>query len=424
VTERPSTSGRSGQAAPAPSRSRAWRANALLLVAATLISYALLEVVGFRLALPHVPLKLQVFLPEGIRFLGQSSKRGAVPEHYIALVGDSYAKGFGDWLLGCDANRNPAFNSAHLIHERTGRDVVTFGASGAGSLRGIVTEPIAQLSYVNASLLYSVRAPDVFLVYFYSGNDLNDNLQDLRLRFDPQYTRERREDPGAFREFLTDTVVGGSALYREAAAGLPLADNLFLLRFVRNAMLGRGLVRRHGQAAPRMTSAGRVTRAVVGGRERFLPDGLQSPGLELSDEEVRTALFVFEQALLYLKQRFPTSAIGVVYVPSPLECYALSSAEVDVQIYEGRASRYPAAAVRARGEALAGSVRAVAARSGLGMVDATPFLEEAAGRVLVHGPRDWKHFNRRGYEALAAAALRLLAGTVADPARAASSAPR
>lgn len=44
---------------------------------------------------------------------------------------------------------------AHVIQDRTGRDVITFGRGGAGSLRGLVAEPISQFEYLNASLGYT-----------------------------------------------------------------------------------------------------------------------------------------------------------------------------------------------------------------------------------------------------------------------------
>ena len=47
--------------------------------------------------------------------------------------------------------------------------------------------------------------------------------------------------------------------------------------------------------------------------------------------------------------------------------------------------------------------RAVGA-AGAGFTDARP-IAAAASERLIHGPRDWKHLNRVGYEALARAIL-------------------
>ena len=46
----------------------------------------------------HIPLTMYNALATEIRVLGQTSKVSVVPKDYIALVGDSYAQGRGDWL--------------------------------------------------------------------------------------------------------------------------------------------------------------------------------------------------------------------------------------------------------------------------------------------------------------------------------------
>src|SRR5688572_29137633 len=101
----------------------------------------MLELLFVPLALPLTPLRIHAGLPRPLRPLAQPSKLGTVPARYVALLGDSYAQGAGDWLLSVNANRNPPFHSADLIHARTRRDVISFGASGAGSLRAKGTEP-------------------------------------------------------------------------------------------------------------------------------------------------------------------------------------------------------------------------------------------------------------------------------------------
>ena len=161
------------------------------------VTYLLLEFVGFRFFLPYLPLKLHGSLPKGIRILAQPSKRSMIPREYIALVGDSYARGDGDWLLDSNAGGNPGFHSANLIYQATGRDVVAFGAPGAGSLTGLVSAPIGQFRYINASWPHALTPPGVILVYFYSGNDFNNNLLDLKLRFHPSFPGKEVERPGS-----------------------------------------------------------------------------------------------------------------------------------------------------------------------------------------------------------------------------------
>jgi lysophospholipase L1-like esterase len=94
----------------------------------------------------------------------------------------------------------------------------------------------------------------------------------------------------------------------------------------------------------------------------------------------------------------------------------LLSDVVRIETFEvGRADRYPAAQVQQRSDALRRRVGDLAAELELGFVDATPALRAAASRAPIHGPRDDRHFNRHGYEALAGAIAARLApsGTLA-----------
>jgi hypothetical protein len=373
-----------------------------LAVVSAVVTYLFLELVAFRLLLPYAPLELHGHLPREIRVLAQSSKRSTIPRDYIALVGDSYAQGYGDWLLDSNPKRNAPFHSAHVLHRATGRDVITFGASGAGSLTGLVAAPIGQLRYLDASWLYAVERPRVIVVYFYAGNDFNNNLSDLKQRFYPNFAGRDVRDPRVFRRFLTAVVLGGNASWVEGERGLSLTSRLFLLRTLGSVWL------RPPAAAREPWSVGEINRVIVGGRPVAVPDALQSPGLELDDTEVALAAYVFEEALRYLQAHFPAARVRIAYIPSPLECYELASPQVDIQTYEGRRARYRIEELDRHHGIAVTTVRQIAERNGMAFVDATPHLRAVTRDRLVHGPRDWKHLNRAGYEALARAVLTVL----------------
>jgi hypothetical protein len=375
------------------------------------IAYLVLEFAVFGRVLPHLPLKYHGDLHEGIRVLAQSSKRSTIPHDYIALVGDSYAQGGGDWLMSADASRNRPFHAAHVVHERTGRDVVSFGASGAGSIRSLISEPVSQCAFISASRRFHLEPPACFVVYFYEGNDLNDNLIDLETRYVPRYGPIQALDAGTFGRFVDDVVLGEDPLLAEAG-DLRWTDELFLFDLLRST--ARGIARRvvRGDEAeeerPPEWHEGTTNWASVGGRRVNIPDGLQGPALELTEDETALTVQVFERALIRLHSAFPESEIRVLYVPSPLASYEVVSPMVSCQTYHGRAAVYPSGLVETRNRSLAGAIRGIAGRSGFPFVDATGFMREQSAKRLVHGPLDWKHFNRVGYETLSEAILCLL----------------
>jgi hypothetical protein len=393
----------------------AWVKNALLVLTSFAFTVAVIELATSLYLVRLLPLKLHAALPRGVRVLAQSSKRGVVPRDYVAILGDSYAQGSGDWLLEVDQNANPPFHSAHVLHERSGRDVVSFGASGAGSLRALVTEPVAGLRYLDRLPLLRPGPPSDILVYFYEGNDLVDNALDIRLRYQNRYDPARLRDRSYFRSFIEQAAIAETPIGRDAAQVFPW-DDLILVRTVIR-MVGATLL--HGWPEPRPTTwtPGRVNRAWIAGRQQAIPDGLQSPALELDDAEIELGEYVFGESLNYLRAAFPTARIGVVYLPSPLSSYRLASDEVVYQAqidddgdgqYEDHQGTAPAALVARRSDAICAAVRAFAEREGVGFRDARLALWPQAAAQAIHGPRDWKHFNRVGHEALAGVDQQLL----------------
>jgi hypothetical protein len=417
--------------------------NVLTLLISTAATYLLLELVAFRLLLPLTPLRLQPYLPDGIEILAQSSKRGTIPKDYVALTGDSYAQGLGDWLRGADPNRNPPFHSAHVLHQLSGRDVITFGRGGAGAVRGAFARPVKALRYFELSRLYAVDDPTNLIIYFYEGNDLadtNTELMNLRLLAERPnssvserrslvwaYIAQRYQDPQAYlRGFEADGLWKKPDVLRglmvdylrdvppelPESGRIPISDELYFARFIRSAF-SKGL--RHPflsnekmgmkewQGFDYSETQAEVS---VSGRSVSIPSLLQTPALELTPVEVEAALATFDQALGLLRSHLPTTEVCIVQVPSPASTYQFLSDEI---IPDGLVAkdtrRFSVAEVRERSLELAGRLSEIAARQGSRFVDAGPRLRGRAKDVLVHGPVDWRHFNREGYTALAEAAL-------------------
>jgi hypothetical protein len=373
------------------------------------VTWLMLELLFVPLALPLTPLRIHAGLPRPLRPLAQPSKLGTVPARYVALLGDSYAQGAGDWLLSVNANRNPPFHSADLIHARTRRDVISFGASGAGSLRAKGTEPQAFVDVLQRTWRFRVPDPELLVVYFYEGNDLQDNLRDLDHTYEPGgFDAARVYDGAYFRDFVRATAPRRTPVAEELA-NWSWTDNFFLARFV--ARVVRAAFDRSWQARDPQPdwSPGAVNRARIAGEELALPDGLQAPPLELGADELELAFWADAQGLALLRERFPLARALVVYLPAPLSTYRVTSAEVDIQVQRGDGpARFLTSALAERSDLVCKRVSAITIAGGGEFLDARPALWEAASDGALHGPRDWKHFNRAGQERLADAVVRAI----------------
>lgn len=378
-------------------------ANGLLVFFSMLAGYLLLEGIVFPLLLPHMPLRLHQLV--NVPILAQSSKTGPVPEHYIAVAGDSYAKGNGDWLLDADPNANPPFYSGHVLHDLSGRDVISFGVPGAGSVEGFARSPLRQFRTIEKSPWYTLDPPDVILAYVYEGNDFDDNLGTLR----QEKLLPTHGDASA------DPVVAHDFVQREARAVISNTDPALspamtfagnaLRSFVKQIVLSGKDEDETGPATGQKEDAERNglphSIARIDGKEVVLPDALQSPAMELTESELAAAMLVLKQSLIALRDAFPDAALYVVYIPSPLSTYRIESPTVSVQSYQGRQRVFPAAAIAQRSDRLCESTRQIADALDISFLDARPGLRAAAEGQAIHGPRDWKHFNRIGQTALA-----------------------
>jgi len=394
---------------------RRWRrrlANLALAATSLGLSYLAVEFLVFTLLLSRLPFALHRAVPD-VQPLAQSSKRATVPRDYVALVGDSHAEGAGDWFwsrIEESPLTNAPFHSAHLIHAQTGRDVISFGKAGAGSIDGMVYYPLTAYARLRASR-FAVEPPRDVLVYFYEGNDLDDNLAFHARHYRPpvEGARPRDEDEVArsaqgLVEPEVRRIEDGTRWWRE---------QYFLLTLVRTWFLARDL--RAPEPAPPPSPGDAAAWLRIGAEEVGTATPLQGPSLELSADETELGLLLFEGALVALRRAWPQARLAVVYVPAPASSYRLASQDVRIQSYHGRLERVAAARVAPRSRELCAAVAAIARDHGAGFADASAWVWQASATAAVHGPRDWKHFNRRGQQALADAAVAALSdGTTGD----------
>lgn len=367
--------------------------NTLLVVVSVLFAYGAGELM-FRFALPLLPRHYLHHQPRDIRILAQNTKDGLVPaEGYVAIFGDSYGVGSGDWFINNGYDRESEFQAAHVIRRLTGREVASFAKAGSGNYDG--TAIFARNAFRRlAELGVGFPDPAVGLIYFYAGNDLTDNERFIERHYAPEWDIERIFDDGYFATFEAEMdrrFVTGDAL---RVQDRPLLGN-FLSRTVED-MLYRIQKNREGHEGDDTT--GHINRALVGGVEVALPDVMEGPALQLDDARTDHALRIFERASLKLRKDFPDTRLFIVYIPAPLSCYDLVS---DRATFDGGTHLYAPQEVTARANALRDRVRDFAGQEGFAFVDLLTPSRALAHRVLLHGPRDYSHYNRAGYELLA-----------------------
>lgn len=378
---------------------RRWIGNLTLVALSVLFTFGMLELVAPWLV-RHLPLKLHFTLDRYQRVLAQSSKLGAVPvPPYVVLLGDSYAMGLGDWLLDADGDANPPYQAAHVLHELLGRDVVSFGRSGDSSMGAYVKRPFETLHYLGTTR-YALPKPEIYVAYFYEGNDLEDNLRDLRGSYDGKYDESRFYDADYFRHFLELEWMEVERPWRWTPS---LNDRSLVLRIVRKT-LSHALFGWPEGYVPHAIHPGEVNRARMREGVVALPEPLQSASVGLAPPDLEKGLWTFEQSLRLLHDQQPDVPILLVFIPAPVTVYPISSPRVstltgregdDTVLLRTREE------VAARSDLVCGRLARVAEQLDIGFLDTRHSLWPVARERFIHGPKDWAHFNRAGYTALA-----------------------
>ncbi|HNL92142.1 MAG TPA: SGNH/GDSL hydrolase family protein, partial [Pseudomonadales bacterium] len=405
---------------------RMWLVNGALGVFALLLTYAAVEWTFPRVFTRIFPLSMATKFDEfdGVWPLLQSTKQGEYPEDYIAVVGDSYAMGMGDAMYeGWPNPRQPRFSSAPTIQDLTGRDVVTFGQPGSGSIRGAISNPIGALHYLRRVVDKDFPAPSWMLVYFYEGNDLTENWMYYEKTFLPDHAAADYEQPSVFDQYIRDVALGRQHLYLAGEAAT-WKNRLFFYRFAYRVfaenVFGKKFYKKkypnefgliyvpQARWVPRKV-AEPVNHAWINGQSTPLPDNLQGPSLDLSQNQLEQAVGTFDKALAWSRGHFPNTRFAVVYIPSVLSVYHLAGSEVEAQnLFSDSATRFTVAAVEQRHTWMVNAIAQASQKQGVTFIDATPDLRQAAETQTLHGPHDWNHFSRRGYEILGTSVVRQL----------------
>jgi hypothetical protein len=351
-------------------------ANVLLAIGSTLLCYVAMEYAVFRYALPYLPIDVRPHLPDMVDVLAQNSKAGFLPHDYVALLGDSYAEGLGDWLLQQGGDRTKPFHSADVIRQATGRDVVSFGKGGAGSAEAIVRQPARELLASRCLAFPPLEIPRQMFVYFYEGNDVEDNDHFLDM-VDSHY---QRTDAEAIDRYLAEDYAATYPWHCHLhLADLMVSMASFAFRY---HVLGWP-VDNCGTAAPR------TNRLTVNDRIVDSP-ALLGPAMTPigSDEAIRRGM------------HFAGVPVEVVYVPAALSIYRHAGDTVTYCIGTNIVRTAPTTKVERNHAFIRDLARDVVGRQGIGFLDATPALRAAASAQVIHGPRDWDHLNEVGYRAL------------------------
>jgi hypothetical protein len=321
---------------------------------------------------------------------GPSSK----DQPYIAILGDSYAAGVGDWNVSRQTRTEPYY-SGDVISRELGMPVLSFGKNGAGSVRALVTNPGHIMHAESCSLLYSPPPPKSLVVYVYEGNDFNNNVRNLKVPADGLMDQQ--------------TITGYINRSSASVENIPCYE--YVKYVVYNLMHGHLKILFTREFTPDSKTGQAV---MFAGKKGYIPNHLQGPALELDGPVLDTSLEILSLSLDHVMKRFQGTPVLVVHVPSVLTPYQLLDDTVNTSAYHGGDPVQRTSKVYLASDRLCARIQRLALSKGLSFLDARPALKQAAAKEKIHGPLDWKHLNRTGQTVLGLAVAGAIKQDTAD----------
>ena len=311
------------------------------LIVAPIVIMIFLEL-AFPYFLHKIPLYLHAAIDSGLLGLAQTSKRSLIPDDYILILGDSNAIGKGEWFnesLNDRRNLWPDFHTAHILHNKLNVDVISFGGAGAGNLMNLVFSPITQFKYINSFGPYNLKKPKRILVIFDEGNDVSDNLKELNKLFLKKFDTGRIYDNKYFRLFLDDVFQNNNPYEVSTSSLKRLIFSRFLYKGIKDLFLENKYQENwqkllksqkiHKLKLNEVNTSYKTSRhtilniALVGSEKWVFSNKNFRPPIELTDDDIKLGIYVFEQSLLYASEFFKGSKIDIVYLPSVTSSYNL-----------------------------------------------------------------------------------------------------
>lgn len=386
------------------------------------VNYLVIEYFVWRPLLEYVPVPLQSELGR-LAPLAQSSKNGFVPKDYLLLIGDSYAEGHGDWLMRTIGELRPKYHTPHVIHDRSGRDVLSFGFRGGYPGHSFTFETTRTFHGLKQYAFLGLDAPKDVLVYFSEPTDVNDEIISAKIWLAPSTDLTQLDDLKKVRALV-------DARGRDGQISIEKRWNVFrnahmfdtftkLVKLMaKNIASGNALFTpadsgfAHGRDyRPKWSQyQSSSVRMLWQKGELPYPNHSLEPFAFSRPDEIRYSANIFEAALGYLQSYFPKSKLWVAYVPSPLSVYRFQDKYLELRDrirfptheLSGPVTRFSVNQLRTQSDRLCNAVLGASARAGARFIDTRAYLRDKSWEQgYLHGPSDPGHLNQAGYTALA-----------------------
>ena len=298
----------------------------------------------------------------------------------IAILGDSYAEGSGDaWLNG-----EYKYSMMHYLNDK-GINLALFGSGGS--------YPRRQIKYFEDSLkgkFYPLKNsrnvknyPKKVLITIYGGNDLEDALQDI---YEPDIQHYKDNIPFFVKYFtLLDLLI------------FKIVDKeRWQNRFRKlSKVLNLEKTIKKNESYPEKIQICRDKKCIS------VKNDMQAESLRLSQEQLNLGTMLIAETINNFAKRYPGS-VCAVYIPSPSLIYKVDNFIPQKYYIRGDNNlRFSFTENMLRSKYIRKSLSTLFSNNSVHFIDSTSYLTEVGSKELIHGEKDYNHFNKEGYKYLA-----------------------
>ncbi|WP_457936054.1 hypothetical protein [Mesorhizobium sp. 10J20-29] len=307
----------------------------------------------------------------------------------IYVAGDSYGAGLGDEFLEDDEDYGIVRKLARLTDAR----FVNFARGGYGTINGVNEVRFCHRMFAQSPLFPSIDQPLQVLLFFYEGNDIDNNLRHM--------ANSQRD---VTLEQFVAAETSGIDPWRVFRAHIPVFD---LLKGAYKEAIGdlfpSHRVNRHG------SEHGYNVIVLSDGSRFSFPVNPQAAAAAHSREAINLGLRLTVQSLNVLRSSFPQAKLTVVYLPSIVTSYGWTGPIRPQRTVYGEGPPMDEHKNTSNSKFIRERLESMLDSEGFEFVDTTDPVRELGSTKIIHGPRDWVHFNKLGYKQVArtvAAAIR------------------
>ena len=286
-------------------------------------------------------------------------------EYSNFVFGDSFTEGAGDEFLMSD----PEFGIFNKLANAKSSEL-NFGRGGSGNIGTVVEfkECFPLLLNYTTWNKKSIDRYDVTFV-FYEGNDLNNNLVEEQRQFNTLKYRIRFFLP--IYDYIRLTLKDLFLVMDQSGSDSSLKHN-----------------------APKMQPT-----TLSGIKIGKYP---QAAAVELTEEELMHSLHILKNSMINIQNLLPEArSYRLLYLPSVLTSYKFDG-PIRVQSEKGDDYFETNATLNAiNSKKIRATVNAYSKKLGWVFCDTTSNLVNQSDEgIPLHGPQDWRHFNKKGYSAV------------------------